>query len=411
MQRRASILFVVFLLVVSSAHAQFQQCPGGWVTDAGILKCRCSDGSFADLASGVPVCKEGSGGVVFVPEPEQEQTEAPLPYPKLGLKISVAPEGQTGVLIAEVEPGSEADAKSIRAGSIITSVNTATVTDPADVVANVARAYRDGRGAVLMKIDGHFVAIPFSDRKGQRLAQREAPPVLRAEPRLAQRPAERSAPRFDVGAPLAALAPQHIEASAVQAWSALTWSSWLPLVLAALTGALLAPLATRGYRLAVARARPSADMVAIAAPREHNAVAAPAPVPRSPAPLPTAPVAVRDTPGALNAMRLAVAYIEELENAGTPDPENKADRQSRLNTLSLATKQLNAAERLDPRRDPRARNRRRGTVSVDNKPAQGAGPARRSHHAPVLRHAPLDPASLGGDETRSTQCRRLLHPG
>lgn len=47
-------------------------------------------------------------------------------------------------------------------------------------------------------------------------------------------------------------------------------------------------------------------------------------------------------------MQLAHAYVESLAELGDPDYENKADIKQRLNTLSLAAKQLATAERCDP---------------------------------------------------------------
>jgi hypothetical protein len=340
MQRLTSIFFVVFFLIISSAHAQLQQCPGGWVTDAGILKCRCSDGSFADLTSGDPVCNKAPAGILLVPEPDEQLAVAPLPYPKLGLRIGPAPDGRIGVLINEVVPDSEADAKGIRAGSIITSVHMAAVTNPADVIANVERAYRDGRGAVMMRIDEQFVAIPFSDRKGQRLAQREAAPVLRAEPQPARRPAPKTEPDPDqmTRRPIVQQNP------VVEATSTLPLSgNWLPIILALITGALAAPHLARGYRLAASRWHAPAVVAGTTAAMAHvtSREALVAPIART-------SMLNRDTGRALQAMRLAFAYLDELRAAGPPDPENASDRKSRLNTLSLATKQLDYAERLDP---------------------------------------------------------------
>jgi tetratricopeptide (TPR) repeat protein len=61
-----------------------------------------------------------------------------------------------------------------------------------------------------------------------------------------------------------------------------------------------------------------------------------------------APPAVRDTPGAIAALELAYAYIEEVREAETPGLEDHDLRKHHLNTLALASKQLDAAETIDP---------------------------------------------------------------
>ncbi len=72
-----------------------------------------------------------------------------------------------------------------------------------------------------------------------------------------------------------------------------------------------------------------------------------APAPAKPAGLP-AIIPQRDTPAALAAMELANAYIDEVREAGLPDLDDEATRKQHLNTLSLASKQLDAAQRVDP---------------------------------------------------------------
>jgi hypothetical protein len=63
---------------------------------------------------------------------------------------------------------------------------------------------------------------------------------------------------------------------------------------------------------------------------------------------PSAPARTRDTPGAIAALELARAYIEEVREAETPGLEDQELRKHHLNTLALASKQLDAAQRLDP---------------------------------------------------------------
>ncbi len=59
------------------------------------------------------------------------------------------------------------------------------------------------------------------------------------------------------------------------------------------------------------------------------------------------PLTPRDTPGAIAALELAHAYIEEVRETNRPAFDDKAGRRAQLNTLSLAAKQLELAESLD----------------------------------------------------------------
>ncbi|MEM8971716.1 MAG: hypothetical protein AAGD43_06630 [Pseudomonadota bacterium] len=60
------------------------------------------------------------------------------------------------------------------------------------------------------------------------------------------------------------------------------------------------------------------------------------------------PLTPRDTPGAIAALELANAYIEEVRETNRPAFDDKPGRRAQLNTLSLAAKQLELAESLDP---------------------------------------------------------------
>jgi tetratricopeptide (TPR) repeat protein len=60
------------------------------------------------------------------------------------------------------------------------------------------------------------------------------------------------------------------------------------------------------------------------------------------------PQITRDTPGAIAALELARAYIEEVREADTPGLEDHDLRKHHLNTLALASKQIDAAQKLDP---------------------------------------------------------------
>jgi hypothetical protein len=61
-----------------------------------------------------------------------------------------------------------------------------------------------------------------------------------------------------------------------------------------------------------------------------------------------APPATHDTPGAIAALELAHAYIEEVREAETPRSVDHELRSHHLSTLALASKQLDAAQKLDP---------------------------------------------------------------
>jgi len=180
-------LFAYILCTAIPAVAQAppaDQCPGQWVNRDGTWWCSCPSNPILDF-----ICEQinedrkekAEKELLSRSEPERQQV------PKLGLNIRAAEAPQKGVLIYSVSPDSEAEAKGIRPGSLITSVHGSEVLEPSDVVENLARAYRDGLGAVLMRIDGAFIAIPFPDRKSRPLAK-EKPPVLVAEPKAAIRP-------------------------------------------------------------------------------------------------------------------------------------------------------------------------------------------------------------------------------
>ena len=62
---------------------------------------------------------------------------------------------------------------------------------------------------------------------------------------------------------------------------------------------------------------------------------------------PPPPPIERDTPGAIAAMELAWAYLEEVRQADTPAFDDTDLRKEQLNTLALATRQLELATKLD----------------------------------------------------------------
>ena len=108
------------------------------------------------------------------------------------------------------------------------------------------------------------------------------------------------------------------------------------------------------YQIAYAYRRLSRQLrrtwIQFLAARRTPSPAAPAQAVLLPEPaLPTViPVGQRDTPAALAAMELAYAYLDEVREADVPAFDDQATRKQHLNTLSLASKQLDAAQRLDP---------------------------------------------------------------
>jgi serine protease Do len=105
-----------------------------------------------------------------------EQAEPGTEQPRLGLALAgIAPEqreqlglepDQQGVLVTEVVPGGPADAKGLRAGDVLLSVDRQPVTQPSDVVAAVRKAHESGAKSVLLYVarDGNerFEAVPLA---------------------------------------------------------------------------------------------------------------------------------------------------------------------------------------------------------------------------------------------------------
>ncbi|XSG82880.1 MAG: DegQ family serine endoprotease [Methyloligella sp. ZOD6] len=120
-----------------------------------------------------------------LPESEQVEdlSEAPAepPEPELErlLGLAIAPltpqlrdeygidNSIEGVIILEVEPGSQAEEKDVKVGDVIVEVTQETVTNPQEVLARIDAVKKSGRKSVLLLIsDGKgelsFVALPLS---------------------------------------------------------------------------------------------------------------------------------------------------------------------------------------------------------------------------------------------------------
>jgi serine protease Do len=75
-----------------------------------------------------------------------------------------------GVLVTGVEPGSEADEKSVKPGEVIVQVSQADVTDPSQVLDKVAKLKAEGRRTVMFLVSGadkklRFVSLKIDDTK------------------------------------------------------------------------------------------------------------------------------------------------------------------------------------------------------------------------------------------------------
>jgi serine protease Do len=105
-----------------------------------------------------------------------EQAAPGANQPRLGLALAaIAPEQRTelgldadqqGVLITEVVPGGPADAKGLRAGDVVLSIDRQPVAQPADVVAAVRKAHESGAKSVLLYVaregNERFEAVPLA---------------------------------------------------------------------------------------------------------------------------------------------------------------------------------------------------------------------------------------------------------
>ena len=97
------------------------------------------------------------------PEAAPEATEAQT-LEGLGLAVEENPDGD-GVVVTEVGEDSPAAEKGLEKGDVIVAIGGKAVKEVADVESGIAAAKEQGRGAVLLKVQGqngtHFVGVPL----------------------------------------------------------------------------------------------------------------------------------------------------------------------------------------------------------------------------------------------------------
>ena len=113
-----------------------------------------------------------SGDPMKSEQPDSKPQPSSLELSQLGLTLMPARSGspKDGVVIAEVDPSSDAAEKGIKAGDVIMEVSGQPVTAPEDVVVGVKKAQELKRSAVLLHVKSgeqkRFVAVQLKDKKG-----------------------------------------------------------------------------------------------------------------------------------------------------------------------------------------------------------------------------------------------------
>jgi serine protease Do len=123
------------------------------------------DGAEQDIAVTLGDLKQldESQQASLEPDATPEETEAET-LEGLGLAVEKNPDG-AGVVVTEVDENSPAAEKGLEQGDVIVAIGGKAVDDVADVESGIAAAKKQGRGAVLLKVQGengtHFVGVPF----------------------------------------------------------------------------------------------------------------------------------------------------------------------------------------------------------------------------------------------------------
>ncbi|MFN0218086.1 MAG: Do family serine endopeptidase [Hyphomicrobium sp.] len=105
-------------------------------------------------------------------KPDAEKPSPSLELSQLGITLMPARSGgdKDGVVIAEIDPSSDAAEKGLKAGDVILAVSGESVADPKDVVTGVKKAEELKRSAVLLHIKSadqkRFVAVQLREKKG-----------------------------------------------------------------------------------------------------------------------------------------------------------------------------------------------------------------------------------------------------
>ncbi len=113
-----------------------------------------------------------SGDPMKPVESDEKPAKDQMELSQLGLTLMPARNGspKDGVVIAEVDAGSDAAEKGLKAGDIILEVSGQTVAQPDDVVSGVKKAQEMKRSAVLLHVKSgdqkRFVAVQLKDKKG-----------------------------------------------------------------------------------------------------------------------------------------------------------------------------------------------------------------------------------------------------
>ncbi|MEZ5900715.1 MAG: Do family serine endopeptidase [Hyphomicrobiaceae bacterium] len=105
------------------------------------------------------------------PVEEEKPAKSSLDLSQLGVTLMPARSGdEQGVVIAEVDPSSDAAEKGLKPGDIILEISGDTVADPKDVVSGVKKAQELKRSAVLLHVKSgdqkRLVAVLLKDKKG-----------------------------------------------------------------------------------------------------------------------------------------------------------------------------------------------------------------------------------------------------
>ena len=155
------------------------QTPIGKAVDVEVL--RKGTKKTVQIAVGLLEEDEGSDEKTAKPE-EKPQGESPVVARVIGLKLAELTDDArkkygldqkiNGVLVEDVDAGSAAAQKGIKAGDVIVEAGQDTVLKPDDVAKSVEKVKKSGRKAVLLRVedgkgDLRFVAVPFEDEAKQ----------------------------------------------------------------------------------------------------------------------------------------------------------------------------------------------------------------------------------------------------